>query len=210
MRLMPLNKHFVMFLTLIIFTSCNINKESKYGLVIDNFETKSQKKQLIDFLSYAQTKKENVIDKYEDISHLPNDMKKFYDDHVSIKDSIVGVFEILNITKKKNNYQKVGNKLRKKAIYFIDVSLISSNEKENFPEHIRLLSIDDTKSKCEKIKIGNKYLMTIYFYFDNDCCMSKKDKKSLYSRKTNELKYSLCLKYMVVYSDIMFNILFTN
>lgn len=89
-------------------------------------------------------------------------------DKNDIQDSILGVFKIKKIVRKKNNYSKAMGKLIKQSIFLIDVENIDSTEE--YPQYIRLLSVDRADGKGKKIKVGQDYEMTIYSFFKKDCC----------------------------------------
>ena len=93
--------------------------------------------------------------------------------NIVIPDSLVGIFEIKEIIEKKDNYQKIGNKLVKRKIYYIALECIEIYN-DTCPRFIRLISIEPLDKKLskknEKIQIGNKYKMKIYSIFSNDRC----------------------------------------
>lgn len=195
------------------------NNHSKYGVVFENTH-KSQKNQLIWFLDSQNCINHFPIDKYMMIRSTDNDYNKYRENNIELIDSLVAVFKISNIFKKKDNYIKHNDKLSKVTIYFIDVVPIIDSKlatSDSFysqnPEHIRIISIQYKKSKMEEVKIGNNYKLKLYSYFKNNCCISNDSSGKVITkdRKPNEFLSSYFINCIwVPYINISdFNIYWT-
>jgi len=150
------------------------NNECKYGIRYYYFNgqhiVKNQRKQLLQYLSFVSNDTSlKAIDKH---GKLKISDYNFYDlekdkisYNITLPDSLVGIFKIKNIIEKKNNYQKIENKLIKRTIYFIDLECINIYN-DTCPDFIRLLSIKPldkiSNKKLRKIKIGEEYQMKIF------------------------------------------------
>lgn len=98
------------------------NDKCKYGIRYYYFNgqhvVKNQRKQLLQYLSIVNNDTSlKAIDKrgkikIPDYNFYKNEKDKI-SYNITIPDSLVGIFKIKNIIEKKNNYQKIGNKLVK-------------------------------------------------------------------------------------------------
>ena len=117
---------------------------------------------------------------------------------VLMPDSLVGIFKIKKIIEKKNNYQKIENKLIKRSIYFIDLECVNIYN-DTCPDFIRLLSIKPldkiSNKKLRKIKIGEEYQMKIFSFFKADCCIMTVSYTHLDVYKRQEYQENLIKKW---------------
>ncbi|HQM77812.1 MAG TPA: hypothetical protein PLA78_01455 [Bacteroidales bacterium] len=186
------------------------NNECKYGIRYYYFNgqhvVKNQRKQLLQYLSFVNNDTSlKAIDKH---GKLKISDYNFYDlekdkisYNITLPDSLVGIFKIKNIIEKKNNYQKIENKLIKRTIYFIDLECINIYN-DTCPDFIRLLSIKPldkiSNKKLRKIKIGEEYQMKIFAFFSNDCCK--------YIDSNNEVIFIARDPYFLHYSFLIYDI----
>lgn len=201
---------FICIFLLVGFFSCAYSQKEKarYGIVVENIQGKpkykSQKRQLIDFLKHIETSSYEPIDLRGKIKTLNYEKENYSDVEKSLlPDSIRGVFKINKIIKKKNNYQTQGNKLVRRVIYLIDIENIDTTQK--YPQYIRLLSLDNQPNQYKRIKEGEQYEMTIYSFFDKDCCAPIKNngKITYLIRKPDEHLSSILYENIwIVYIDI--------
>lgn len=199
------------------------NNECKYGIRYYYFNgqhiVKNQRKQLLQYLSFVNNDTSlKAIDKH---GKLKISDYNFYDlekdkisYNITLPDSLVGIFKIKNIIEKKNNYQKIENKLIKRTIYFIDLECINIYN-DTCPDFIRLLSIKplDTISnkKLRKIKIGKEYQMKIFSFFKADCCIKMNENGEIItivrhpnSFRTSYLIYDIWVPYIDIGSYNLF------
>lgn len=186
------------------------NNECKYGIRYYYFNgqhvVKNQRKQLLQYLSFVSNDTSlKAIDKH---GKLKISDYNFYDlekdkisYNITLPDSLVGIFKIKNIIEKKNNYQKIENKLIKRTIYFIDLECINIYN-DTCPDFIRLLSIKPldkiSNKKLRKIKIGEEYQMKIFSFFSNDYCK--------YIDSNNEVIFIARDPYFLHYSFLIYDI----
>ena len=186
------------------------NNECKYGIRYYYFNgqhiVKNQRKQLLQYLSFVNNDTSlKAIDKH---GKLKISDYNFYDlekdkisYNITLPDSLVGIFKIKNIIEKKNNYQKIENKLIKRTIYFIDLECINIYN-DTCPDFIRLLSIKPldkiSNKKLRKIKIGEEYQIKTFSFFSNDYC------KNIDSN--NEVIFITRDPYFLHYSFLIYDI----
>ncbi|HOK21912.1 MAG TPA: hypothetical protein PLO66_04385 [Bacteroidales bacterium] len=186
------------------------NDKCKYGIRYYYFNgqhvVKNQRKQLLQYLSFVNNDTSlKSIDKHGKIKIPDYNFYKNEKDKISynitIPDSLVGIFKIKDIIEKKNNYQKIGNKLVKRKIYYIDLECIEIYN-DTCSDYIRVISIEplDKKfiDKNKKIQIGNKYKMKIYSFFSNDCCK--------YIDSNNEVIFIAKDPHFIHYSYLIYDI----
>lgn len=186
------------------------NNECKYGIRYYYFNgqhiVKNQRKQLLQYLSFVNNDTSlKAIDKH---GKLKISDYNFYDlekdkisYNITLPDSLVGIFKIKNIIEKKNNYQKIENKLIKRTIYFIDLECINIYN-DTCPDFIRLLSIKPldkiSNKKLRKIKIGEEYQIKTFSFFSNDYCK--------YIDSNNEVIFIARDPYFLHYSFLIYDI----
>jgi hypothetical protein len=151
----------------------NEHRKSKYGVYIEesleNPMFKNQKKQLKYFIEHFNFETIYPIDRRNKVRYFHKDTNLIFSEGVFLKDTLEGTFEIVDIFKKKNNYLLVKDQLIKKTIFFIDIKNISVNECQN-PSHLRIISVKNKKIKGTKIKKRMQLQMTLFSFFDRDCC----------------------------------------
>lgn len=195
----------VFFLLLFILYFFPSFSYSQYGIVFNDSlgkPFKNQKKHLLSFLT------EQMFFKYQDKrGKIALDITLTErEDEAYLPDSIHGIFKINNIIEKKDNFVKKGNKLAKQTIFLIDIENIDTMEK--YPQYIRLISVEidnGVENKQKKIEIGQEYEMTIYSFFEKDCCRPiEEDGNIIYlTRKPNEQMTSIFFEDIwVVFIDI--------
>lgn len=182
------------------------SKCSKYGIRYFYYNgkhvVKNQRKQLLYYLSFANNDKSlKAIDKHGNIKILDDKRNDDISYNIALPDSLVGIFEIREIIEKKDNYQKIGNKLVKRKIYYIALECIEIYN-DTCPRFIRLISIEPLDKKLskknEKIQIGNKYKMKIYSIFSNDRCK--------YIDSNNEVIFIAINPYHMRFSYMIYDI----
>ena len=216
-----INKKFLLLICLFIIIPNHLyqqNDKCKYGIRNYDFTKKhnprNQKRQLSNYLDYVNNDKTlKNIDKFGKIKTHRDDVNELIgvgnnDYFVLMPDSLVGIFKIKKIIEKKNNYQKIENKLIKRSIYFIDLECVNIYN-DTCPDFIRLLSIKPldkiSNKKLRKIKIGEEYQMKIFSFFKADCCIMMNENGEIITivRHTNSFRTSyLIYDIWVPYIDI--------
>ncbi|MDL2230803.1 hypothetical protein LJB75_00105 [Bacteroidales bacterium OttesenSCG-928-L19] len=202
-----MKKIFFLFIALSFALPTSIycqSQKTKYGVVFYDWTKTPYKNQKEKMISYLNNKDDLIYQDKRGKIAISDTLKERRDDVASIlPDSIHSVFRISNILKKKNNFSKQEGRLTKKIIYLIDIENIDSIEK--YPQYLRLLSIDKRCRGKKKIKVGQQYEMTIFSFFERDCCRPiEKDGQITYLiRKPNEHLISVLYEDIwVVYIDI--------
>jgi hypothetical protein len=207
-------KHIIIFFVFIFGLRsliCQDNKKEKINdsrYCFQSYFTKGQKisaeQQLISFLKNINDVETERIDKKGAFLFIDNYDSTFRSDYESITKGIVhSDFKIVNIIKKKNNYQLNDSKLTKKKVLLIDIEPIEKIE--GFPDNARLIEITQPL-KCQKnankIAIGRTYEMTVFFFFNKNCC--KLNKGVTLVRHPN--KYLTCFLFKMIWvENIDFN-----
>lgn len=165
MSLMKSNKFLILILALLLFDVANSQHQTVN--LINGKDIAKNRRTLKKYLKLSNT---NYIDKNNKIRLLFSDCidtTNIY--NCKIQDSIIGLFKIIKIIEKKDNYELVNNKLKKRTIYFIDIKC-SNNTR--CPKSIRLISVSPEKMNdtpnIRQIQEDEIYHMNIYSFFEND------------------------------------------
>lgn len=168
-----------------------ISPSGKYGVEYLNIKSKNKKKHLKLFLQsdkYFNARKQSdyySYDKFKEIYSMF--FKNFcHENFVLLNDSLKSGFEVIKIEKKTNNWELINDKVVKRTIYLIDVTPL--DQTSSYPSYIRIISVEPLDYKRNNIiKVGEKVEMTLYSYFEKDCCTCIDENNVLYrSRYKNQ------------------------
>lgn len=90
---------------------------------------------------------------------------------VFLADSLEGMFEVLSIKKKKNNFLLKNGKIHQTTIFWVDIQSINNNDC-TYPKHICLL-IPKIQFESSRIFIGDILFMKIFPLFSSDRFLHK-------------------------------------
>lgn len=190
----------------ITFAQKNVKTKTKYCIqtTYTNYNKLTPKRALLQDLDKYKTYP--VFDKRNKIRGIIGYADFLYDTiPENISSTIRDIFKVTNIEKKKNNYQKKGNKLAQKTIYLIDIERFEGEE--IYPQYIRLISPQTSVSgQKRKIKVGEHYEMEIFSFFEKDCCRPIIQNKDTVYRIRQPNQSVLCFFFediWVVHMDIL-------
>jgi len=149
-----------------------LSRKEKLFLYIDrfvdtNFVDKREKIRLDSYYSSSNYNSSYILNKHFKDSLVETGISSDVYEKLFLPDSIQGLFKVVKITEKKDNYLiKPKKKFEKTTIYLIDLKCVSGNY---CPDNIRLISVKADNSKEGTVILENStYYMTIYSFFYND------------------------------------------
>lgn len=184
--------------------------EAKYGIVAIDENGDKHKPNSSDFDYFLNNEIFTPIDKEERIQ-VQSKLDK--ENNIEIIDTVTCFCRIDGINIKRNNYFILDGKIKRKKLFIIDISILSSDS-IILPKYVRILSWDHGKKKnAEKIKKNRTLKLNLISAFEKDCCVSLENGVFIHTvRKPDENRMCFLLDDIwIVYLDILsFNLYFTS